>query len=200
LPQTPTDSTPGLRERKKAQTRDAIQTHALNLFARQGYAATTVEQIIRGVDVSESTFFRYFPTKESLVLTDDFDPVILDTFAAQPPDVGVVDALRVAFRALFDALTYEQRSAQRERLELVLGVPALRAAVFEQFSTTMDLLAEAIAERVGRDAGDFGVRTAAGAVVGASMAVLAALTEDADADYGQLMDDAMAQLQAGVRF
>ena len=200
MPQTPTDSTPGLRERKKAQTRDAIQTHALNLFARQGYAATTVEQIIRGVDVSESTFFRYFPTKESLVLTDDFDPVILGAFAAQPPDVGVMDALRIAFRALFDALTDEQRSAQRERLELVLGVPALRAAVFEQFSTTMDLLAEAIAERLGRDTSDFGVRTAAGAVIGASMAVLAALTEDADADYGQLMDDAMAQLQAGVRF
>jgi AcrR family transcriptional regulator len=200
LPQTPTDSTPGLRERKKAQTRDAIQTHALNLFARQGYAATTVEQIIRGVDVSESTFFRYFPTKESLVLTDDFDPVILGAFAAQPPDVGVMDALRVAFRALFDALTDEQLSAQRERLELVLGVPALRAAILEQFSTTMDLLAEAIAERLDRDAGDFEVRTAAGAVIGASMAVLAALTEDAGADYGQLMDDAMAQLQAGVRF
>lgn len=200
MPQTPTDSTPGLRERKKAQTRDAIQTHALNLFARQGYAATTVEQIIRGVDVSESTFFRYFPTKESLVLTDDFDPVILGAFAAQPPDVGVMDALRVAFRALFDALTDEQLSAQRERLELVLGVPALRAAIFEQFSTTMDLLAEAIAERLDRDAGDFEVRTAAGAVIGASMAVLAALTEDAGADYGQLMDDAMAQLQAGVRF
>ena len=200
MPQTPTDSTPGLRARKKAQTRDAIQTHALNLFARQGYAATTVEQIIRGVDVSESTFFRYFPTKESLVLTDDFDPVILGAFAAQPPVVGVMDALRIAFRALFDALTDEQRSAQRERLELVLAVPALRAAVFEQFSTTMDLLAEAIAVRLGRDPGDFGVRTAAGAVIGASMAVLAALTEDADADYGQLMDDAMAQLQAGVRF
>jgi AcrR family transcriptional regulator len=200
LPQTPTDSTPGLRERKKAQTRDAIQTHALNLFARQGYAATTVEQIIRGVDVSESTFFRYFPTKESLVLTDDFDPVILGAFAAQPPDVGVMDALRIAFRALFDALTDEQLSAQRERLELVLGVPALRAAIFEQFSTTMDLLAEAIAQRLSRDPGDFEVRTAAGAVIGASMAVLAALTEDAGADYGQLMDDAMAQLQAGVRF
>ena len=200
MPQTPTDSTPGLRERKKAQTRDAIQTHALNLFAQQGYAATTVEQIIRGVDVSESTFFRYFPTKESLVLTDDFDPVILGTFAAQPADVSVMDALRIAFRALFDALTEEQWSAQRERLALVLSVPALRAAVFEQFSTTMDLLAEAIAGRLGRDPGDFEVRTVAGAVIGASMAVLSALAEDLNADYGQLMDDAMAQLQAGVAF
>ena len=198
MPQTPTDSTPGLRERKKAQTRDAIQTHAMNLFARQGYAATTVEQIIRGVDVSESTFFRYFPTKESLVLTDDFDPVILEAFAAQPPEVCVMDALRLAFRALFEMLTDEQRAEQRDRLALLLRVPALRAAVFEQFSTTMDLLADAISQRLGRSSSDFEVQTVAGTVVGASMAVLSALTADPSADWAQLMDDAMSQIQSGV--
>jgi AcrR family transcriptional regulator len=195
---TPPDSTPGLRERKKAQTRDAIQTHALSLFAEQGYAATTVDQIIRGVDVSESTFFRYFPTKESLVITDDFDPIILGAFAAQPAELGVMEALRNAFRALFEMLNDEQRSEQRKRLALVLGVPALRAAVFEQFSTTMDLLADAIAGRVNRESSDFAVRTVAGAVLGASMAVLAAIATDPDADYAALMDDAMAGLQQGL--
>jgi AcrR family transcriptional regulator len=198
LPQTPPDSTPGLRERKKAQTRTAIQTHALELFAEQGYNATTVDQIIRGVDVSESTFFRYFPTKESLVLTDDLDPVILAAFAAQPAELGVMVALRNAFRSLFENLTEQQRAEQQERMALVQGVPALRAAVFEQFSTTMDLLADAIAARAGRESNDFDVRTIAGAVIGASMAVLAALAVDPAADYAGLMDDAMAQLQNGL--
>ncbi len=198
MPQTPPDSTPGLRERKKAQTRNAIQTHALELFASQGYAATTVDQIIRGVDVSESTFFRYFPTKESLVLTDDLDPVILAAFAAQPHGLGVMAALRNAFRSLFAGMTEQQRSEQHERMSLVQGVPALRAAVFEQFSTTMDVLADAIAARAGRESDDFAVRTVAGAVIGASMAVLAALTVDPDADYAALMDDAMAQLENGL--
>jgi AcrR family transcriptional regulator len=198
LPQTPPDSTPGLRERKKAQTRSAIQTHALELFAEQGYAATTVDQIIRRVDVSESTFFRYFPTKESLVLTDDLDPVILAAFMAQPPELAVMAALRYAFRSLFENLTEQQRAEQQERMTLVLAVPALRAAVFEQFSTTMDLLSDAIAARAGRESHDFGVRTVAGAVVGASMAVLAAVAIDPSADYASLMDDALAQLQNGL--
>lgn len=198
MPQTPADSTPGLRERKKAQTRDAIQTHALTLFSEQGYAATTVDQIIRGVDVSESTFFRYFPTKESLVLTDDFDPIILTAFTAQPPELGVLDALRNSFRALFENLSAQQSAEQYERLALVQGVPALRAAVFEQFSTTMDLLSDAIARRLGCESTDFTVRTVAGAVVGASMSVLAALADDPHADYAALMDDAMSQLQNGL--
>jgi AcrR family transcriptional regulator len=200
LPQTPTDSTPGLRERKKAQTRDAIQTHAMKLFTQQGYAATTVEQIIRGVDVSESTFFRYFPTKESLVFTDDFDPVILAAFAAQPKSLGVMDALRNAFRGLFETLSSDQRSEVHDRIALFLAVPALRAAAFEQFSTTMDRIASAIAERIGREPDDFAVLVVAGAVVGASMAALAALAVDPEADYARLVDDAMAQLQAGVPF
>jgi AcrR family transcriptional regulator len=72
----PTDPGPpplGLRERKKARTRAAIQEQALHLFAAQGYAATTVRQIADAAEVSESTFFRYFPTKEDVVMHDRFD-------------------------------------------------------------------------------------------------------------------------------
>jgi AcrR family transcriptional regulator len=172
----------------------------MNLFAKQGYAATTVEQIIRGVDVSESTFFRYFPTKESLIFADGFDPVILAAFAAQPPEIGVMDALRSAFRGLFESFTSDQRAEVHDRIALFLSVPSLRAAAFEQFATTMDRLAEAIAARLGREPSDFDVLIVAGAVVGASMAALAALAVDPEADYVQLVDDALARLQAGVPF
>ena len=67
----------GLRELKKARTRAEIQRQALLLFQQQGYAATTVEQIAAAAEVSQSTFFRYFPSKEHVVLYDDYDPILI---------------------------------------------------------------------------------------------------------------------------
>ena len=93
---------PGLRERKKARTRIAIQRQAIRLFLDQGYAGTTVEQIA-AAGVSPSTFFRYFPTKEDVVVGDDYDRLMLDAFRAQPREltpVRAVRAVRAAIRQL----------------------------------------------------------------------------------------------------
>ena len=75
---------PGLRERKKAQIRDRIRAEGLRLFAEQGYAATTTDQIAAAADVSPSTFFRYFAGKERVVLADDLEAIMLDALAEQP--------------------------------------------------------------------------------------------------------------------
>src|ERR1700749_5229695 len=88
----------GLRERKKARTRAAIRQEALRLFREQGYQATTVEQIAAAAEVSPSTFFRYFPTKEDVVLQDDMDTRVLDAFARQPGDLSPIAAVRAALR------------------------------------------------------------------------------------------------------
>ena len=78
----------GLRERKKAKTRAAIRQHALRLFREQGYSATTIEQIADAAEVSPATFFRYFPTKEDVVLQDDLDIVTLAALEAQPRELS----------------------------------------------------------------------------------------------------------------
>ena len=189
---------PGLRERKKARTRATIQACALRLFREQGYDATTIEQIIEAADVSETTFFRYFPAKENLVLDDEYDPMLIEAFQAQPAQLAPVPALRAAFTATFAGLTAQQRAEQKERIALTLTVPRLRAAMLDQVSQATQLLARAMAERAGRRPDDFTVRTVAGAIVGAAMAVSAAVTEDPDADLPALIDQALAHLEPGL--
>ena len=192
-------STPGLRERKKARTRAAIQRHALRLFREQGYDTTSVSQIAEAAEVSESTFFRYFPTKEDVVLWDEYDPRIVEVFRAQPAELSPIAALRAAFREVLAQISEAEQADQRERMALMLSVPPLRAMLVDQIRGPMRLLAELVGERVGRRPDDPGVRVVAGAVLGVGLAVMFAWAEDPDADMVALVDDAMARLEAGLR-
>ncbi len=188
----------GLRERKKAKTRAAIQHEALRLFREQGYEATTVEQIAEAVEVSPSTFFRYFPTKEDVVLTDEHDPPLIEAFRAQPPELTSVQALRGAMRAVFAGLTDEDLADMRERMELTRSVPELRAAWLGQLAEGMRMVAVLVAERVGRDPGDFAVRTLAGALLGVMISVMFQWAERPESDLIALLDAAMAHLESGL--
>ena len=189
----------GLRERKKERTRETIRKRALHLFFTQGFDATTVQQIIEDVEISESTFFRYFPTKGDVVLSDDFDPIIVAAFRRQPASLTPIQALRAAFHEAFAELTPEEIAEQSARMQLVLAVPELRAAMLDQFGQAMSLLADVLAERSGRAADDMAVRTLAGAVIGAAMAVLFAMLEDPSLDLATLFDQAMEHLEGGLR-
>jgi AcrR family transcriptional regulator len=168
---------PGLRERKKSRTRFAIQQEALRLFLENGYHATTVEQIAEAAEVSPSTVFRYFPTKDALVLTDDYDPVMVEQFRAQPAELGTVAAFRAALRETFKDLPDDQLDAARERHALVMSVPELRAAFADFTVGTMRTVADLIAERTGRSTEDPEVVALAGALLGVMLAAYA-LGED----------------------
>ena len=69
---------------KAERTRALLQRHALELFVRHGYDATTVADVAAVAGVSSMTFFRHFPTKESVLLEDPYDPVIGRAVAEQP--------------------------------------------------------------------------------------------------------------------
>ncbi len=191
----------GLRERKKARTHAAIRQHAMRLFREQGYGATTVEQIAEAAEVSPSTFFRYFSTKEELVLQDDDDPLLVEAFKAQPPELSPIAALRASLRTVFGELSAEQLALERERYALIRSAPELRAGMLDEYTRTVRLLAELVAERVGRRADELAVRTLAGALIGVAMSAMLTWAEDpaADAaDYLALLDAAMAHLEAGL--
>lgn len=161
-----------LRERKKAKTRAAIREHAMRLFEAQGYPATTIDQIADAAEVSPSTFFRYFPTKEDVVLVDDVDAVLIDAIRAQPAGVPPVEAILRGMREVFAGMSPQTWEFERRRQRLVLGVPELRARMLHQMTEAIDLVAGVIAERAGLPAGDFSARVTAGAAVGAMLAVL----------------------------
>jgi AcrR family transcriptional regulator len=188
----------GLRERKKAKTRAAIQQHALRLFQEHGYDATTVEQIAEAAEISPSTFFRYFPTKEDVVLYDDLDPLLFAAFEAQAPELSPIQAMRGAMHAVFTRLPAEEMAQQWERGQLILKVPELRMRMLDQLADAVQLTAEMIARRTGRRADDLAVRAFAGAMLGALMSVILASVEDPQADYLALMDASLAYLENGL--
>ena len=64
----------GLRELKKSRLRQAVQREAFRLFAEQGYQRTTVEQIAEAAEIPTTTFYRYYSSKDDVVLTGVYDP------------------------------------------------------------------------------------------------------------------------------
>jgi len=168
----------GLRERKKARTRAAIREHALRLFREQGYYATTIEQIAEAAEVSPATFFRYFPTKEDVVLQDDLDVISLGALAAQPPGLGPIAAFRAAAAVTLASLSEEDLARFRETTELTMQIPEVRARAIDEFVRTINQIAEAVALRTGRGAADFEVRTVAGAIIGVIVSVTIPETSD----------------------
>lgn len=188
----------GLRERKKARTRAAIQHAALRLFREQGYEATTVEQIADAAEVSPSTLFRYFPAKEDLVLADEYDPLLIEAFRCQPAGTGPVEALRGGLRSVLGGLSAEELADMRDRAALTLSVPTLRAAMLDRSAQTIGQITGLVAERVGRPADDFALVVLAGAILGAMIAAELHWVGHPGSDLFFLLDEALAHLAAGL--
>lgn len=188
----------GLRERKKMKTRETIQQHAIRLFRERGYNETTVEQIAEAAEISPSTFFRYFPTKEAVIVEDDYDPLLIAAFQSQPPEISPIQALRNAARSGFSEISEEGKQAIRERLQLAKGIPEVRAASYTQVMNTMDLITVLVAERIGCPKDDFLVTNFAGAVIGAFLSAQTYSIQHPDENYIELFDRALAHLEKGL--
>jgi AcrR family transcriptional regulator len=181
-----TEAPLGLRERKKIKTRQAIRREAFRLIEANGYAATTVEQIAEAAEVSPSTFFRYFPSKESLLLADDLDPLVLAAFEAQPPELSPAQAIRRAYSDVMALLPAEQLEFENTRQRLMFSIPELKAAMYDEYYRTVNVMAELIGRRIGRSADDFEVRVFVGALTGAMMAAFDSAPQTAETIYRAL--------------
>ena len=184
-----------LRERKKARTRATIREHALRLFREQGYQSTTIDQIAGAAEVSPSTFFRYFPTKEDVVLQDDMDVRIVQALDRQPLTLSPVGAVRAALGDVLDSYSAADMEVVKESTALAMTVPEVRARALDEFARTIDIIANTLAHRAGRNPDELAVRTTAGAIVGVIMAVTMPW---ADWSKGRTMEDSFTQIDQAL--
>jgi AcrR family transcriptional regulator len=186
----------GLRERKKAKTRWAIQEHAMRLFGEQGYAATTVDQIAAAAEISPSTFFRYFATKEDVVVQDEYDDLFVTAFRAAGGTPDPIATLRTMVAETLKEMPADEWARSGQRAALVLAEPALRSRSVDNFVAVSGQCRDALAESTGRPADDPGVAALVGAFTGVLLAVAVSAAESGklDALFPRL-DAALARLE-----
>jgi AcrR family transcriptional regulator len=142
---------PGLRERKKQQTRETIARVALELFAERGYEQTTLAEIADAADVSTRTIFAYFRSKEEILFCDEpaFFEQLKQTLEQRPPGATTIDVLRD-----FIESTGPPDEQRRLRKQIVGSDEELRLAGRARFARLEELIAESIARDLGAGPGD----------------------------------------------
>jgi AcrR family transcriptional regulator len=154
-PTKPLNRAPSLRDRHKSQTRRALRDAALSLFAKQGYDATTIEEIAEKAGVSTRTFFRYFPIKEDFLYHGERDWVqtFVDVYATQPATLNDLDAMRVTLENLAPSISKSRRSLLLSR-RAAESSPTLRGVEQDHQRENTEILAQAIASRRGQSRPD----------------------------------------------
>jgi AcrR family transcriptional regulator len=197
MPATSTE--PGLRERKKAQTRQQIADVARRLFLQRGFDAVTVSEIARAAEVAEKTVFNYFPSKEDLFYgrLEVFEEELLAAVREREPGATVLVAFREFVNKQRGALQMEDEKAATKRLREINRVisesPALLAREREVLDRYTDSLAQLIAKETRAREGAVEPRVAASALIDVHRILIAYVRERT------LAGDSAPEISRGVR-
>ncbi|MFJ6804504.1 TetR family transcriptional regulator [Streptomyces anulatus] len=189
-----------MAQRKRQLVTDELTEAALQLMAREGFDAVTVDAIAAAAGVSKRTFFRYFASKEDVVVRFLADmgagmrAELAARPAAEPPSEALRHAVWVAMAACADGVEHSGRALRV--VQLILRTPALRARFLEHQAQWCDDLAVETADRLGLDPeADLAPRLAAGAALAAFDTVLRRWSDsDGVEDPAALTDRAFAFL------
>ena len=162
----------GLRERKRLAAMLRIQTVALGLFEQRGFDAVTVEEIAEASEVSPSSVYRYFGSKEALVLWDEFDLLLDGWLDAALQDEVPLEGLRRVVLGAVAAVTPEQMDVVERRITLVMRTPALEQAATAMTYEMAELVGRVLAERLGRPEVDLEVQVFSHAFTGGLLGML----------------------------
>jgi AcrR family transcriptional regulator len=205
----------GLRERKKAQTRQLIADTAWRLFADRGFERVTVAEVAREAEVAVATVFNYFPTKEDLFFfpLEAFGAGLVEAVAGRTAGEPALAAFR---RRLVGAggLLAQVEAGDDQALErlrtmnrVIAASPALQAREQQAFTSTAAALADRLAADTGAAPGDLEAQVAANALVGVQRALVGytrrrVLAEEQPAglaaDVRALAERAFALLEDGL--
>jgi AcrR family transcriptional regulator len=190
-----TEPEPDWRQRKKAATSDRIRASALRLFREQGYDATTVEQIAAAAGVSHMTFFRYFPTKEDVALSDSYDPLIASFIAQTPATWPLVERIRAVLvqglRMIYDT----DRDTLLAQVKLIVSTPALRERQWAGQLATQQAILRALEVEQRDPQASFQARvTVAACLAAAGIAVLTWVENDGTPELPDLIEQAFDTL------
>jgi AcrR family transcriptional regulator len=155
-----------LRERKRIRTRLMIQSEALRLFNEKGYAETTVEEIADAAAISPRTFFRYFPSKEDVVVWDEYDPLVGDLLESRPDDESLAETFRAVLRETLSGLQQRDPARLLARVRLAVTVPELRARFLDEQTHGIDQFVPLLA-RKGERTDELKVRVIGSALIAA---------------------------------
>ncbi|MFF3689524.1 TetR family transcriptional regulator [Streptomyces sp. NPDC002187] len=190
----------GLRERTRRAVQAEIVATAMRLFLERGFEATTMEQIAGEIGISRRSLFRYFGTKEDIVLGDHAESgrVLQAALEARPADEPPWEALRAALKALVESLPYSPEDFLKIT-SMLHASPSLRARQLDKQQQWMDLLVPDIARRLGAEE-DALAEVRARALVACALACSAIATEtwvrsNGTVDMEQVFDEAVAAVR-----
>jgi AcrR family transcriptional regulator len=190
-----TEPEPDWRQRKKTATRDRVRACALRLFREQGYNATTVEQIAAAAGVSHMTFFRYFPAKEDVALSDRYDPLIAELIEQTPVTQPLIQRIRTALLQGLEQVYDTDRDAMLAQNKLIVSTPALRERLWASQITTQQLVLEALDNGGHGPHPDFQTKvTVAACLAAATTAVLTWTENDGAPELPDLIEQAFDSL------
>jgi AcrR family transcriptional regulator len=167
------DGRPGLRERKKQRTRQAIATAALRLFAERGYEETTIADIAAAADVSPRTFFSYFPSKDDVVFAeiDDRLAEVAERLRRTPRETPM-ETIRRSIVDVLEAVAAEHPDYGGVQVALVLERPGLRARAMQRLMDAQESI-EALFRDLCPGISEIDAVAAAGIAIGGMQAVVA---------------------------
>lgn len=191
------------RERKKLETRAALEQAALRLFAEKGYEQTTVDEIAEAADVAVRTFFRYFSSKQHVLFGDvahDRVTRLRSELAARPRGEPVLASVR----AVLDAMDVPDPEGQREimvRMRLMEQQPSLVSTYLQLNHELRQMIADFVAERTGLpvDSDPYPLTVAAAVTSSWDIALSVWAATDGRRSLAVLRREIFAALTAGIK-